>query len=115
MEQKKNTAIQKKVDDNIQKKRNHNENKENENKHDSILKAFEKDAEDQYSVNKDCGLNNQGQKCSRCKFVTHSMGVLRMHEKKTHKIFNNFDKIVDGFKFDNIKYFEVLKAMYDGK
>ena len=43
------------------------------------------------------------------------MGMLRIHEKKSHKVYNNFDKIVDGFKFDNKKYLEVLTAMYDGK
>ena len=76
---------------------------------DLILKAFEKDVDEHFSV------SNEGQKCSRCKFITHSMGILRMHEKKSHKVFNNFEKIVDGFKFDNKKYVEVLSAMYNGK
>ena len=65
-------------------------------------------------MNKDCGLNNEGQKCSRCKFITLSMGLLRMHKKKSHKAYNNFEKIVDGFKVDNKKYFEVLSVMYSG-
>ena len=65
-------------------------------------------------MNKDCGLNNSSQKCNRCKFITHSMGLLRIHEKNVHKVYHNFEKIVDGLKFDNLKYFEVLSAMYDG-
>ena len=92
-----------------------NMNKEKEKIHDVILKAFEKDAGDHFCVNNECGLNNESQKCSRCKFITHSMGLLRMHEKKSHKVYNNFEKIIDGFKFDNKKFFEVLSAMYNGK
>ena len=78
-----------------------------------ILKAFEKDSKEHYVVNNDCGLNNTSQKCNRCKYITHSMGLLRIHEKETHKVYHNFEKIVDAFKFDNIKYFEVLSAMYE--
>ena len=72
------------------------------------------DARKHYSVNKECGLNNESQKCGRCNFITHSMGLLRMHEKKTHKVYHNFDKVVDGFRFDDKKYYDVLSAMYDG-
>ena len=42
------------------------------------------------------------------------MGLLRIHEKKVHKVYYNFEKIVDEFKLDNKKYFEMLSAMYDG-
>ena len=119
LERKKDEVNQKNVDEksseNLQKKSKQNDSVVKENMNDLIIKAFEKDADDHFSVNKDCGLNNEGQKCSRCKFITHSMGVLRMHEKKSHKVFNNFEKIVDGFKFDNKKYVEVLSAMYNGK
>ena len=93
-------------------------NKKNKNVnvdiHSAIIEAFEEDAKEHFAVNRDCGLNNATQKCNRCKFVTHSMGLLRIHEKKVHKVYHNFEKIVDGFKFDNIKYSEVLNAMYDG-
>ena len=91
-----------------------NKNDKKENVQDVILKAFKKESEEHYNVNQDCGLNNKCQKCSRCNFITHSMGLLRIHEKKSHKLYHNFDKVVDGFKFDSKKYFEVLSAMYDG-
>ena len=97
-----------------EKKKNTNENNEKIDIQSCILKAFEEDAKEHYVVNTDCGLNNSSQKCNRCKFISHSMGLLRIHEKKNHKVYNNFEKVVDGFKFDNKKYFEVLSAMYDG-
>ena len=43
-----------------------------------------------------------------------NVGLLRIHEKKVHKVYHHFEKIVDGFKFDNKKYIEVLSAMYAG-
>ena len=65
-------------------------------------------------MNKDCGLNNESQKCKKCKFITYSLGLLRMHEKKIHNVKHPSDKIIDGFKLDDIKYCEVLNAMYEG-
>ena len=90
------------------------EKSEKENDQSEIQRAFEEDSKQLYSVNKDCGLNNKSQKCGRCNFITHSMGRLRMHEKKEQKVYNNFDKVVDGYKFDDRKYFDVLAAMYEG-
>ena len=56
-----------------------------------------------FNVNKDCGLRNESQQCKKCKFITHSMGLLRMHEKENHTIKHPFDKIIDWFKFDDTK------------
>ena len=95
-------------------KKKQNEKGEKESVQSVILGAFEEDSRHHYSVNKECGLNNESQKCGRCKFITHSMGILRMHEQKTHKVYHNFDKVVDGFMFDDKKYYGVLSAMYDG-
>ena len=103
-----------KESENIHEKKKQNGRNKKETAQSVIIEAFEKDSEEHYEMNKDCGLNNSSQKCNRCKFVTHSMGLLRIHEKNVHKVYHNFEKIVDGFKFDNLKYFEVLSAMYDG-
>ena len=58
-----------------------------------IIGAFVNDEKEHFNVNKDCGLNNDRQKCKKCKFITHSMGLLRMHEKDNHNIKHPFDKI----------------------
>ena len=79
-----------------------------------IIDAFQIDSKEHFNVNRDCGLNNESQKCKRCKFVTHSMGTLRMHEKHKHSVYNPFEKIIDGFKFDDQKYYEFLSAMFEG-
>ena len=73
------------------------ENEDRENINDLILKAFEKDVDEHFSV------SNESQKCSRWIFITQSMGLLRMHEKNSHKVYNNFEKIIHGFKFEVLK------------
>jgi hypothetical protein len=61
-----------KVSENTQNKMKNNDK---ETVQSIILKAFEKDAEEHYGVNNDCGLNNASQKCNRCKYITHSIAL----------------------------------------
>ena len=48
-----------------------------------IIEGLKMDSKVHFNLNRDCGLNNTNQKCNKCKFTTHSMGLLRIHDKET--------------------------------
>ena len=41
------------------------------------------------------------------------MGLLKLHQVKNHKSKHSSESVIDGFKIDDTKYKELLRAMYD--
>ena len=89
----------------------HEPNKETIEK--NIMEGFENDSKDILDVRKNCGLDIASQKCNKCKFKTHSEGLLRNHGKEVHKLNKTFENIVEGFEIDSKKHLELLKVMYE--
>ena len=57
-----------------------------EENEDFIIKDFEDDCRDIFTVKTNCGLDLSEHKCKKCEYETHSLGLLRNHNKTVHKL-----------------------------
>ena len=54
------------------------------------------------------------QKCKKCDFESHSVGLLRRHKVAIHNMKETYENIIIGFEFDVDTNIEVMKAMDEG-
>ena len=78
-----------------------------------IISGFENNSKTILKVRTDCGFDNNTDKCNICKYKTFSVGLIRKHQKENHKKWHSYDSVIEGFKIDDTKYKELLRAMYD--
>ena len=76
-----------------------------------ILEEFENDCEDIFTLKTNCGLDLTEHKCKKCDFETHSLGILRKHNKDTHQLKESTENIIIGFKSDIRSYVYILETM----
>jgi hypothetical protein len=76
-----------------------------------IIKEFENDSEDIFTLKKNCGLDLTAHRCKKCDFETHSKGILRKHKRTTHQLKESSLNIILGFKIDIQNYVYILETI----
>ena len=84
-------------------------NTENWIEKEKILMGFENDCTRTLIIHKKFDLDDVF--CEKCKFKTHSQGLLKIHKQKKHTSNDTFEDIVDGFKNDIEDHVRTLEAM----
>ena len=82
-----------------------------EEKENLITKDFEDDCRDIFTVKTNCGLELSEHKCKKCEYETHSLGLLRNHNKIVHKLKESFQNILIGFENDLRAHLYLLETM----
>ena len=82
-----------------------------EENEDFIINDFEDDCRDIFTVKTNCGLELSEHKCKKCEYETHSLGLLRNHNKTVHKLKESFQNILIGFENDMRAHLYLLETM----
>ena len=77
----------------------------------NIIKGFENDCDALLAVKQNCGFDLASENCKKCKYTTHSVGLLIRHTVNVHKIKETAENIISRFEIDIALYERLLETM----
>ena len=106
------TEVKETESKNVETKSNKPEQKKltKEDRENEVISEFENDCNGIFESRKNCGLDLSEIKCKTCRFETHSEGLLRKHKRTAHRIKENNQNIILGFKNDMFHHPKLLEA-----